>query len=486
MYRLLLLLLLMSGYTQAQPPGKFTPAVANAYELVLSLRFDEAKKSIESSRKNDPENELYNYLDNYMAFLSTFISENEEVHSLQLEHQSDHLQVFEEMDDRNPFKNYLIANVNLQSAVARLKFGEYFNAALEFNRAYKKINQNSNDFPEFFPNLITLGVVHAMLGVVPENYQWLLGIVNMSGTVDQGRGELYHALRACRTTPGFEVLENEIRFYLSFININLYNQGIPDDNLSHPDNNNLLLKYLSINILMKEGKNDQALAVFSEINDTIRYYPFYYMNYLKGECHLRKGNYRQADENYQFFITNFRGKNYLKDAKRKQAWCRLLQGSVESYLQTLSEIKGIGYVEVGIDKEAENEAENGLVPDTTLLKSRLLFDGGYYDEATAQLNNTQNLNQAEEVEKQYRMARIAHKTGEIAKARTEYSKTIEMGRNMDLYYAANSALLLGNIFENEGNKEKAVEMYRLCLSLDFTTYRNSIRGLAKQHLSALE
>jgi tetratricopeptide (TPR) repeat protein len=116
----------------------------------------------------------------------------------------------------------------------------------------------------------------------------------------------------------------------------------------------------------------------------------------------------------------------------------------------------------------------------------LLFDGGYYIEAMTQLNNTQNLNQAEEVEKQYRMARIAHKTGEIAKAKAEYSKTIEMGKNMDLYYAANSALLLGNIFENEGNKEKAAEMYRLCLSLDFTTYRNSIRGLAKQHLSSLE
>ncbi|MDP2722405.1 MAG: hypothetical protein Q8O72_06595 [Bacteroidales bacterium] len=486
MSRLLLLLFLISGYAQAQSPGNFTPEVANAYELVLSLRFDEANKSIESARKNDPENELYYYLENYMDFLSTFISENEEVHSLQLDHQSERLQVFEKMDDRNPFKNYLIANVNLQSAVARLKFGEYFNAAFDFNRAYKKINQNANDFPEFFPNLITLGVVHAMLGVVPENYQWLIGIVNMSGTVDQGRSELHHALRACRITPGFEVMEDEIRFYLSFININLYNQGIAKDNLSHPDNNNLLFKYLTINILMKEGKNDQALAIFSGINDTIRYYPFYYLSYLRAECLIRKGNYRQADENYQIFITNFKGKNYLKDAKRKQAWCRLLQDGNENYLQTLAEVKGIGYLEVGIDKEAENEAKNGLIPDTTLLKSRLLFDGGYYIEAMTQLNNTQNLNQAEEVEKQYRMARIAHKKGEIAKAKAEYSKTIEMGKNMDLYYAANSALLLGNIFENEGNKEKAAEMYRLCLSLDFTTYRNSIRGLAKQHLSSLE
>jgi len=488
MYRLIFLLLLAAGYANGQTTANFTSDASKAYRLILSLRFDEAGKKIATARASDPENALYDYLENYQDFLSTFISENDETFSSQMNNKNRRLESFEKISDQSPYKNYLIANVNLQSAVARLKFGEYYTAALEFNRAYRKINENAQKFPEFFPNQITLGVVHAMIGVVPENYQWLLNLVSMSGSVEQGRQELIKALAQCHATPGFEVMENEILFYLSFINLNLYSDIETVKLPGEPDNNNLLIKYLSINILMKEGKNDQALAIFSEINDTIPYYPFHYLNYLHGECYLRRGNYQEAYQKYQQFIGHFKGKNYLKDAVRKQAWCMLLQGEAKKYTEKMAMVENIGYTNVGIDNEAETEAENRLIPNPTLLKSRLLFDGGYYSEATNQLEKLapERLKLEEQVEKQYRLARIAQKTGETEKARAAYIKTIEMGKNLDLYYAANSALLLGNIYEDAGEKELAMDMYRQCLSFDFHTYRGSIRGLAKQHLSRLE
>ncbi|PIY34249.1 MAG: hypothetical protein COZ08_02920, partial [Bacteroidetes bacterium CG_4_10_14_3_um_filter_42_6] len=205
MYRLIFLLLLAAGYANGQTTANFTSDASKAYRLILSLRFDEAGKKIATARASDPENALYDYLENYQDFLSTFISENDETFSSQMNNKNRRLESFEKISDQSPYKNYLIANVNLQSAVARLKFGEYYTAALEFNRAYRKINENAQKFPEFFPNQITLGVVHAMIGVVPENFQWLLSLVSMSGSVEQGRQELMKALAQCHATPGFEV-----------------------------------------------------------------------------------------------------------------------------------------------------------------------------------------------------------------------------------------------------------------------------------------
>jgi len=46
--------------------------------------------------------------------------------------------------------------------------------------------------------------------------------------------------------------------------------------------------------------------------------------------------------------------------------------------------------------------------------------------------------------------------------------------------------MLGEIFEAEGDTATAILLYKECLDMDFTTYRNSIRGKAKQQLSRLQ
>ncbi len=492
MNRLLIFLLLLSGMAKAQPHVAITPQGKVAYELVMSLRFEEAKILIEQARQTDKDNLFYLYLENYEDFLSAFISEDKALFDQLEKNKSNRLDQLEKLKDSDPFKVYLMGNINLQWAVVRLKYGEYFTAAFEFNRAYRAINQNAEDFPDFFPNQISLGVIHAMVGVVPDQYQWLLQIVNMSGTVDQGREELQRALLASVKSNEYGMLQNEIRFYLGFIDMNLYPNSLQTDDwllsMQQADTNNLLLKYMTINVLMKTGHNDRALEVLESINPHIPYYPFFFLSYLQGECELRKLDTRKAIVSYLNFIDHFKGRNYIKDAYRKIAWSRLLQADTVGYKQMLAKTILNGQAEVGIDKEAEQEAESNQIPNTLLLKSRLLFDGGYYQEATKVLNAMDNtlLNQEELVEKYYRIARIAHKTGDFQKAKTDYRRTIDMGKYLSEYYAANSALMLGEIFEAEGDTATAILLYKECLDMDFTTYRNSIRGKAKQQLSRLQ
>ncbi len=100
----------------------------------------------------------------------------------------------------------MLGNIHLQWAVARLKFKEYFTAAVEINKAYRLLEKNAEMFPEFVPNKISLGVLHIMIGMVPDKYQWLLNIISMEGSVVQGREELNHVLEQSN--------QNEIYSYL--------------------------------------------------------------------------------------------------------------------------------------------------------------------------------------------------------------------------------------------------------------------------------
>ena len=61
---------------------------------------------------------------------------------------------------------YSQAEINLQWAANRLKFGDYFTAAFEINKAYRQIQENNKKYPNFIPNkkfgtgYISLGVYH--------------------------------------------------------------------------------------------------------------------------------------------------------------------------------------------------------------------------------------------------------------------------------------------------------------------------------------
>ena len=71
------------------------------------------------------------------------------------------------------------------------------------------------------------------------------------------------------------------------------------------------------------------------------------------------------------------------------------------------------------------------------------------------------------------------------KAILYYQITIANGRNVPYYYAANSAYLLGFLFEQQQNYTEAIKNYNLCLSLDGYEYENSIHQKASVALNRL-
>ncbi len=462
-----------------------------AYAQILSLKFAAAHKILNNETLQHPNNLYVDYLENYIDFLSVFISEDEQLLDSLDNNKNNRLDKIDELPDSNPYKKLMQANINLQWAFARLKFEEFFTAAIEINRAYRLITVNVKEYPDFIPNYIAMGVLHIMLGLIPDQYHWILNLVSMEGNVEKGKAELYRVLNESLNNKAYGYLNAEVLFYLGFVELNLS----PDNKsivsllpyLQQSRNDNLMMFFLKVTIFMHIGQNDKALKMLNNTAYHNGYYPFYYLDYLKAVCYQRKLD-TQADTTFVFFLKHFHGVNYIKDAWRKRAWDALITGDTIRYRHFMKEVLEKGSSIVDIDGQAQREAERNIIPLTDFIKAQLLFDGGYYRQALSTLNkvNTLGLNREQIAEYYYRYGRIYHRLQNFLQAKKYYKTAIIKGFASPRYFAANAALKLGEIFESEKNFAEAEKYYRQCLSMNFKEFRNSIRAKAKEGLQRIE
>ncbi len=461
-----------------------------AYSQILALHFSSVQKLLQAEKKQYPDNVYVDYLENYQQFLRSFISEDENVFDEANAGFDMRYRKISELNNNNPFKKLFLSNMNLQWAFARLKFGQYVKSAWQINKAYRLITANVERFPEFEPSYIGMGVLHIMIGLVPDEYGWMLRLISMNGSVEQGKAEIYRVLESSLKDPKYAYLKPEALFYLGFVELNLSSDQQSINKLMKyidPEvPGNLLLGFLKADILIHHGENEKALGLLNHLSVNGDHFPFYYLDYLKGECYFRKLDAR-ADNYFSLFVHQFHGINYIKDAWRKRAWLAFLNGDSIGYRQYLDSLLTRGATLVDADKDAQSEAKSGQFPNANLLRARLLFDGGYYNRSRQVLDtmSLKNLTQAEQVERLYRYGRIAHRLQLWKEAKQQYLKSLVQGSNLPRYFAANAALKLGQIYESEDSLSNAKNYYRQCLQLNFDEYRNSIRGKAKEGLERI-
>jgi tetratricopeptide (TPR) repeat protein len=163
----------------------------------------------------------------------------------------------------------------------------------------------------------------------------------------------------------------------------------------------------------------------------------------------------------------------------------LLKGDQVKYTQYLKEISLHGNDITDEDKAAQKEAESGVLPNLFLLKSRLLFDGGFYNESYTSLiraNKEDFKSTKDQLEFIYRLGRIQHKKENFNKAIYYYQMALKNGASYPYYFAANAALNLGVIYEELENSAQSKLYYERCLSLKNHEYQRSIDQKAKAGL----
>lgn len=472
-----------------------TPGYKKAYHEILRLRFEAANQIIATEKRVDPNNAAYCYLEAYEDFLKTIISEEQTNYQSFADKKSSRIRQLSTISKKSPWLLYTQAQINLQDGVASVKEGEYVQAALNIKKAYSLFSENHKLFPDFKPNKAGIGLLYVLVGSVPDSYKWVPGMFGMEGNVKQGIRLLHESIAYNPPDNEWPFLFSECMFITTFITFNLagteeniamLRNVLEDQRLKSEIKNSPLLIYAVASFHFSQGQNDKALELLKNRPIDVSYYNFRYLDYLTGLAYLNKLDL-SARIYFLKYITQFKGRNFIKSAYQRVAWSYLVENDTSNYIKYINRVLLFGNAGMESDKQAQKDASSPDIPDPGLLKARLLFDGGYYSRAKNIMYELKKdgFSLDQKIEYSYRIARINHKTGEIAKAKENYYHTYKSGRGLKSYFAAYSILNLGILYENEGKTEQALWCYKECLKMDFNEYKTSIHQKAKAGLSRI-
>lgn len=463
---------------------EWTPLATQAYERATQLRFVEASSLLQRMEAEDPHNLVALHIANYIDFFKVYLNEDYEEFQRLEKNKNLRLTRIRQGDESSPWFLFLQADIRLHWALARLKFEEYATAFLEVNKAYKLLRQNAGLFPDFLPNYKDLGILHAAVGSIPDNYRWAVtGLSSLQGDLQQGRSELERVLRYAETNPF--LFEEETRVLYAYLLLHFSDEEDEawkalKGNKLQPKTNPLAC-FVLVNVAMRTGRNDEAIRLLENRPQGRAYHPFWYLDFLHGVCLQRRLD-PAADEYLQRFVRYFKGRHFIKEAYQKLAWQALLQGRKDQYFDHLQSLQQAGNAVVGSDASAQREAEAGEMPQVNLLRARLLFDGAYYQRAAQELERTPAalLNEKRhQLEHNYRLGRVYQALGKSQEAIRLFDQCMEAGENEPWYFACRSALEAGRILERRGEQSRALIYYQRCLSIKPAEHAAGLHQQAK-------
>lgn len=487
LFTLFLLFISAAGNCLAQT-FDFNANCRKAYEAIIALRINEGTQLLAAEKKANSNNLIVPYLENYVDFLNLYTNDTHQQYDALKDNKSKRLSVLEAGDKASPYYLYTQAEVNVQWAVMSIKFGEYMNAIFEIKKAFKLLEENQQKFPDFKANKKSLGLLYALLGSVPDKYKWGLNMLGLEGNLEKG---IKNLKELTDDKSNDFIFRHETVTLYAFLMLHLQNQGEEAwqtlKQNGFPAKDNLMDVYTCAHIGVYSKHNDEAIAILNNKPTGGSYSSYPFLFYMMG---LAKINRLDTDADYAFkqYLVSYKGNNYIKTACQKIAWCYLLKGDSTNYLHFINKAENMGASMVDADKQALKEAQAFRIPNITLLRARLLCDGGYYQRAEKEIlakNEYDFKNTEEATEFFYRKARIYDEWGKDDEAISFYQKAIEKGRDLPRYFAANSAFEMGKIYEARGDKQKAGYYYNLCIGFQNHEYKNGLDQKAKAGLNRL-
>jgi len=469
----------------------YTPDAQAIYELVVTLRFAEAEQALEQLQKDDPHNLVALHLANYLEVFAILISEDEALYKECRKNRDERLWQLQRTDPNSPWYLFVQADVRLQWALLRLRFGEVMGAFNDVSKAYQLLERNQKVFPDFMPNYKDLGMLHAIVGTVPDQYRWGIQLLSgVEGSIRQGKAELERVLAYAENESFLFARETAVLYAYFLLHLEQAPEKawslVQDIGLSPKDSP--LYCFILANVAMRSNRNEEALRILRERPQGKAFASIPYLEFMEGLVRLRRLD-PGAKTYFKRYLEQFRGRNFIKEAYQKMAWSALLDGDEDQYWSYMTACRQKGYSDAGSDKNALLEATSQRLPPVGLLKARLLFDGGYMQQAYEVLILMADHDFATEyhqLEYTYRMGRVLHGLKKHNAALLFYQKTIRAGRASPYYFACNAALQSGLIYEETGQNTSARRSFALCLSMKPDEYRTGLHQSAKAGLKRLE
>ncbi|KOF03743.1 hypothetical protein OB69_05510 [Roseivirga seohaensis subsp. aquiponti] len=469
-----------SSFAQSQ-----TPNFDLAYHTTLNLNF-KASKSILSSLESTeiPMGELY--VANLNDVLELIFSEDEERYDILKKNESERLKQLENTSTESPYIDFFRAEIKMQWAFVKLKFGNTLNGVWGLRNAYKITEDNIENYPDFKLNFKTMGLLQVIFGAVPDNQQWILNVLGLEGDVENG---LMHLKELSKESTPFTLEATLISSMIESYLLEQHEEALKNLKNNTSDQKTMAEVYISSLILMKAHNANAAAQLLTEALENQEARAPLLFEYLLAEALFQGGMYNQAKTHYLAYINQFKGRNQLKDSRMKVAMCEYFLGKNTSFKQYWEEAKTTEGATSEADKNASAILEADALPNFKLLQIRYAIDGGYYTLASKAISklNLEKLTIMEVHEITYRKARLAQLKSNYAEAMELYEEVTSNANILpESYFIPNSFLQMGYIKLEEKDNEQAKAYFNKVLEFKKHPYKNSLDSKAKIALATID
>jgi hypothetical protein len=484
MFRILFLISILLnskiGFAQTQ----FSENCTKAYAATWSLDLDKS----ESILKKESNHNTSIYIQDYNDCLRILFSGNFNLYQSLKGNFEKRISIVDTIQNTNPWKNLMKANIYFHWAIVHAKFGETLKAATKFRKAYNLIKTNNHEFPELKENKILLGLATTLAGAIPDNYKWIGNLVGLKGDINKGIQYLENYILDSSTHK--YMLDEAIVYYAY---LKFYLQGKQQqtiqflEKINYHDDENSLRTFIEANLSLNSRNANKALLLLNKMKNHEIFIQYPILTYELAEAKLFIGDI-QNDLEYKKFINTYKGKDFIKDAYLKVAWIAYLNDQNTLASRTLDTLQIKGATNVDADKSAHRFAKQPVWTLKALLEVRILIDGGFYDKALLKIKSIPIHSLKSEIDKieyNFRYGRIFEELHYYDKAIQFYNEVIKAGSQRKEYFAARAALQCGNIYEKKKNNTAAINSYKLCLSMKNHDMQSSIDQQAKAALNRL-
>lgn len=484
----LTILLCLLGFFAKAKEAYFTTEYKRAFTLITQLRFDEARNIVHSQLRQNPENHTGEYLQAVMLCAEIFANEDQKRFANSTERIEFLMEEIEEVDDNNPYRNLFLGEIYLAQATLNGKFKNTIKAAWQFYKAYGLLTENAEDFPEFMPNNISLGVLYAGIGSLPDDYRSMASLLGFEGSVQGGLAMIKKAFWRLSADEDLKFYRPYAGFVYSYITYQLgAHSDVSPQSLGLDVKNSSFLIYAQAMIELDNGNAREALHWLDNRPTGPQYFEFNYMDYLQGKILLGLDPDRSV-KYFEQYLKSTHSAVYVKSTYRYLSWYYLLKGHKERSKEMRENVFRKGNTNTGADRQALEEATAGF--NRTLVQGRVLFDVGEYASAREALTST-SVSECcqtpdEEAEYYYRLGRITQEQGHTKEAISNFYKALSVTLAGSTFAVGNSALQLAMLYEDLGNGSKAKEYYRKTLKISGYPFYEGVHQKAKTGLARLK
>jgi hypothetical protein len=467
---------------------EYNSDINTAYHKLINLEFEKARTILDSITTHEPANLATVHMLNYADCIELFINENKERYQILKKNKNKRIKyIRSRLPYENPFRAYLIGELNLQWSFVKPKFDDKLLAAKELWSSYQILEELENSAPEFIYHKKPLSILHSIIETL-QLPAIVKKVFNINASVYQAKDQLNHVLKL--TAGSDYIFFNEceaIYLYLLYFQLDQKEEATEFYQTTKlREWNSALSTFLNAHFLAHNGQNQKAI---DQIDGYLQKKPnasFDYLHFMQGLYKLRKLD-PSSKQDFLRFAQDFKGEHHIKECYQKLAWCALVfENDTSSYYSYMKDAGDKGMKVLDGDLRAYKDFKNNYIPNIKMLQAGLFFDGANYNKALDKLYNHVITDEKEKDFYEYRIARCLQELKRNEEAIKLYKNLLENQNRQKNYFYCNASLQLARIYEKGNQLSEAEKYYKLCLQLEPDSYKRSLHQKARSGIERLK